>query len=69
LVGVGTPARLVKLLESDPDAIKIKRVEYLIVDGEWKDGKNMTILDSPETHLELKKLAALLTDVLGIYSL
>jgi U3-containing 90S pre-ribosomal complex subunit len=70
LVGVGTPARLIKILETDPDAMKLNRIEYLIVDGSWRDGKNMSILDLPETHLDLKKLADMVQEhALGIYSL
>lgn len=70
LVGVGTASRLAKIIETDPDSLKIKRVEFLLIDGNWRDKKNMTILDLPETHLDLKKLVEMVKEtVIGIYSL
>jgi hypothetical protein len=69
LVGVGTPNRLVKILETDPDALKAKRIEYLIIDGSHKDKKSMTIWNLNEHHPDLKQLYELVKDyTIGVYN-
>jgi hypothetical protein len=69
LVGVGTPNRLVKILETDPDAIPQKRVEFLIIDGSHKDKKSMTIWNLQEHHADLKQLYELVKEyTLGVYN-
>ncbi|KAI8898358.1 U3-containing 90S pre-ribosomal complex subunit-domain containing protein [Globomyces pollinis-pini] len=69
LVGVGTPSRLIKIIETDPDALKPKRIEHIIIDGQYRDKKSMSILDLPETHIDLKKLVANLKEyAIGVYN-
>lgn len=69
LVGVGTAARMSKIMETDKDALKAKRIEFLIIDGTYRDKKSMSIYDLPETHLELKKLVESVHEfTIGIYS-
>jgi hypothetical protein len=55
-VGVGTPARIVKIMQDDPDAMPLKKLDYLMIDSSFRDGKNMSILDLPDTGLDTKKL-------------
>ncbi|KAJ3347575.1 hypothetical protein HDU91_006742 [Kappamyces sp. JEL0680] len=70
LVGVGTAARISKIIETDEEAIKVNKLEYLLIDGTWKDKKNQTIVDVPEVNMDLKRLVETLRDsVIGTLSL
>lgn len=62
LLAVGTPARILKILEQDEDAIPLKKLEYLIIDGSFKNKKEMTIYDLLDTQMDLKKLTEFLKD-------
>jgi hypothetical protein len=67
LVGVGTPGRIVKII-NDFDVIPLKKLDFLIIDV-TKDKKNCTILDLPETCMDLKKLVEMVKEnVQGVYS-
>lgn len=69
LVGVGTAGRIAKIIETDPDAILVKKVDFLVVDSTYTDKKDMSILDLPETQMDLKKLYSICQDfVQGTYS-
>jgi hypothetical protein len=69
LIGVGTPGRILKILETDEEAMPLKKMEFLIIDGSHKDKKSFSILDLPETHMDLKKLVEMLRDsLLGVYN-
>ncbi|KAJ3253744.1 cms1 ribosomal small subunit [Boothiomyces macroporosus] len=69
LVGVGTPGRIRKIIEQDKDAIRVNRVEYVIVDN-WVDSKNFNILDNNETREDTLHLVSLFKEsALGIHML
>lgn len=44
------------------EALRIERIENVIVDAKWRDKKGMSILDLPETHLDMKMLVSKLAD-------
>ena len=62
LIAVGTPARIMKILEQDEGAIPLKKLDYLIIDGTFKNKKSMTVYDLLDTQMDLKKLTAHLQD-------
>ncbi|KAF9009341.1 U3-containing 90S pre-ribosomal complex subunit-domain containing protein [Cyathus striatus] len=51
---VGTPGRMGKLL-CETDALSISALSHIILDISYKDAKNRTLLDIPETRDELFK--------------
>jgi hypothetical protein len=54
-VGVGTPNRLLKIL-NDKDAIKKDKIEFVIIDGSHRDQKTMAMVDLDEIRSDLKLL-------------
>jgi protein CMS1 len=70
LIGVGTAARVTKIMETEPEALKASKLDFVLIDGSWKDKTNQTILDITDINLELKKLIESVKDHLkGVYSM
>ncbi|KAL1998604.1 hypothetical protein VTN02DRAFT_5908 [Thermoascus thermophilus] len=53
-IGVGTPVRLIDLIESG--ALKLEALERIVIDGSYIDQKKRGIFDMKETHLPLLQL-------------
>ena len=68
LLAVGTPARILKILEEDDQCIPLDKLEYLIIDGNFKNKKSMTIYDLLDTQMDLKKLTSHVQDHVEIIS-
>jgi hypothetical protein len=57
-VGVGTPNRILKIMNDD-DGIKKDKIEYVIIDGTYRDKKTMSIVDLDDVRSDLKLLNTL----------
>lgn len=55
-VGVGTPNRIMKVLE-DESAIKSDKLEMVILDGSYRDKKTMSLIDLDDVRSDLQALA------------
>ncbi|XP_058956559.2 protein CMSS1-like [Pocillopora verrucosa] len=52
--GIGTPSRILKLIQND--SLKTKRLKYVILDWTWRDQKLRRMIDIPEVRGELISL-------------
>ncbi|XP_020622756.1 protein CMSS1-like isoform X2 [Orbicella faveolata] len=52
--GIGTPSRILKLLQND--SLKMSRLKYVILDWTWRDQKLRRMVDIPEVREELISL-------------
>ncbi|XP_022783266.1 protein CMSS1-like isoform X2 [Stylophora pistillata] len=53
-LGIGTPSRILKLIQND--SLKTKRLKYVILDWTWRDQKLRRMVDIPEVRGELISL-------------
>lgn len=62
-LAVATPARLLKLLEPEGQgALKLDALNYLIIDGSYRDKKDQSIMTLPELRADLQRLISLLPE-------
>ena len=52
-IAVGTPGRILALINADEGVLKLEKLRYLIVDANYTDNKKRTIFDIPETVRDL----------------
>lgn len=49
-------------MQDDADAIPLKKLDYVFIDSSYRDAKQMSILDLPDTGIDLKKLYEIIKD-------
>ena len=49
-------------MQDDADAIPLKKLDYVLIDSSYRDAKQMSILDLPDTGIDLKKLYEIIKD-------
>jgi hypothetical protein len=51
-IGVGTPNRILKIWDTDPSAIPLDQLEYIVIDG-WLNKARLSICDLDDTRKDL----------------